>query len=128
MSSPNSVTTDRRARVAVLGLMVLTMTVALVAVTMVAPRAGGASVAHAAGSVAPPAAYYVAMGDSMAAGVGASDPAHDYVDVVYQHELVRYPGLQLVNISCSGATTGSVVNGPGCAYTTGTQPEMPKHS
>ena len=70
---------------------------------------------------APPVQYYVALGDSIAAGVGASTAANDYVNVVYQHELVSHPGLQLVNLACSGATTGSVINGPGCSYTTGTQ-------
>ena len=63
----------------------------------------------------------MALGDSVAAGVGASTPANDYANLVYQHELARHPGLQLENLACSGATTGSVINGPGCSYSTGTQ-------
>jgi lysophospholipase L1-like esterase len=68
-----------------------------------------------------PVQYYVAMGDSLAAGTGASTTANDYVSLVYQHELARHPGLQLENLGCGGATSASVVNGPGCSYTTGTQ-------
>lgn len=44
-----------------------------------------------------PVQYHVALGDSIAAGVGASTTANDYVNLVYQHELVSHPGLQLVN-------------------------------
>jgi lysophospholipase L1-like esterase len=79
---------------------------------------GGGSAAVAA---ATPTEYYVAMGDSLGAGTGASVPANDYVNVLYTHELALHPGLQVMNLSCGGATTGSVINGPGCSYTTGTQ-------
>jgi lysophospholipase L1-like esterase len=72
-------------------------------------------------AAASPAQYYVALGDSLGAGTGASTPSNDYVDLVYQHELASHPGLQLLNLSCGGATTGSVINGPGCSYSTGTQ-------
>jgi lysophospholipase L1-like esterase len=78
-----------------------------------------AGTAAAARSPAP--VYYLAMGDSMAAGTGASTTASRYVNVLYDHELTRIPNLQLDNIACGGATTGSVINGPGCSYTTGTQ-------
>jgi lysophospholipase L1-like esterase/ribosomal protein L24E len=73
-------------------------------------------------SATTPVTYYVAMGDSLASGVGATQPANDYVNLLYQHELTRYPGLQLVNLSCSGATTTNVLSGGGgCSYLTGTQ-------
>src|ERR1700735_271709 len=75
----------------------------------------------AAQAATTPVQYYVAMGDSLAAGTGASTTADDYVSLVYQHELARHPGLQLENLGCGGATTASVINGPGCSYTTGTQ-------
>ena len=65
--------------------------------------------------------YYVAMGDSLAAGEGTTQLANDYVNLIYQHELTRYPNLQLANLSCSGATTMSVLSGGGCSYTTGSQ-------
>jgi lysophospholipase L1-like esterase len=75
----------------------------------------------AAQAASTPVQYYVAMGDSLAAGTGATTTADDYVNLVYQHELARHPGLQLENLGCGGATTTSVINGPGCSYTTGTQ-------
>ncbi len=69
-----------------------------------------------------PVMYDVAIGDSLAAGVGASQPSNDYVDLLYQHELTHYPNLQLLNLSCSGATTTDVLSGSAsCSYTTGTQ-------
>ena len=78
-------------------------------------------VATAAQAASTPVQYDIALGDSLAAGTGASTPANDYVNLVYQHELARHPGLQLVNLGCGGATTTSLIKGPGCAYTTGTQ-------
>jgi lysophospholipase L1-like esterase len=80
--------------------------------------AGSPTTAQAATT---PVEYDVAMGDSLAAGTGASSTADDYVSLVYQHELARHPGLQLENLGCGGATTASVIHGPGCSYTTGTQ-------
>jgi lysophospholipase L1-like esterase len=81
----------------------------------------GAATRKAGATAAPAPQYDVALGDSIAAGAGASLPTDDYVTLVYQHVLSRYPGLQLVNLACSGATTGSMISGPGCSYTTGTQ-------
>jgi lysophospholipase L1-like esterase len=73
-------------------------------------------------SATTPVTYYVAMGDSLAAGTGATQPANDYVNLLYQHELTRDPSLQLLNLSCSGATTTDVLSGGGgCSYTSGTQ-------
>ena len=80
------------------------------------------SASSAVGSAAPPVMYDVALGDSLAVGVGATQPANDYVDLLYQHELSRYPNLQLLNLSCAGATTTDVLGGGGvCPYATGTQ-------
>ncbi len=75
----------------------------------------------AAATAAPKPLYYLALGDSMAAGTGASTTANRYVNVLYQHELARFPQLQLDNLACGGATTTSMINGPGCSYSTGTQ-------
>jgi lysophospholipase L1-like esterase len=77
-------------------------------------------VASAAGAPPKPV-YYLALGDSMAAGTGASTTATRYVNVLYQHEVGRFPTLQLDNIACGGATTTSMIDGPGCSYATGTQ-------
>ena len=70
---------------------------------------------------APPAHYYLALGDWLATGIGASSSANDYVNLVAAHEATRYPGLQAVDLGCGGATTVSMANGPGCSYTTGSQ-------
>jgi lysophospholipase L1-like esterase len=61
-----------------------------------------------------PLTYYLALGDSLAKGIGASNEAHDYVNLIYQHEAPRYPELRLSNLGCGGATTKSVIYGPGC--------------
>ncbi|HEY5108295.1 MAG TPA: SGNH/GDSL hydrolase family protein [Acidimicrobiales bacterium] len=83
----------------------------------------GAAVPATAASAAPAPApvYDLALGDSLAAGVGAGTTATRYANVLYQHELARFPTLQLVNLACSGATTSSVINGGGCSYASGTQ-------
>lgn len=66
------------------------------------------------------ARYHLALGDSLAAGVGA--PAgQGYVPRITAHELTRLPGLTLKNVSCSGATTTSLLNGGGCSYPEGSQ-------
>lgn len=87
--------------------LVLLAVLALVAVSVIAVPAAAQT-------------YYLALGDSLAAGVGASS-GHGYVDDVFAFEQQGLPGLQLVNLSCSGATTDSVIHGVGCAYNTGTQ-------
>jgi len=65
--------------------------------------------------------YYLALGDSLAAGTGAPSGA-GYVDDVFAFEQATHPGLTLENLSCGGATTDTMVNGGGaCSYTTGSQ-------
>jgi len=78
--------------------------------------AGASSAAPAKGRTE----YYLALGDSLAAAVGAST-GKGYVDDIYAKEHKRLKGLVLENLSCSGATTGTMLNGGGCSYTTGTQ-------
>jgi predicted esterase len=85
----------------------------------VAPAASAAAASGAAKAPAPH--YYLALGDWLATGIGASSSAGDYVDLVAAHEATRYPNLQAVNLGCGGATTASMADGPGCSYTTGTQ-------
>jgi lysophospholipase L1-like esterase len=80
----------------------------------------GAAVARVSPRTAP-TEYYVALGDSLAAGVGATTVAKGYVGDLYAHEHKTHRGLVLENLSCSGATTSSMINGPGCSYTTGSQ-------
>jgi lysophospholipase L1-like esterase len=58
--------------------------------------------------------YYIALGDSLAKGIGASGEELDYVSLIYRHEAARYDDLRLVNLGCGGATTRSLRFGPGC--------------
>lgn len=51
---------------------------------------------------------YLALGDSLAAGVGAP-PGEGYVDLVHAAVADGSPGLELVNLGVSGETTGSVL-------------------
>jgi acetyl esterase/lipase len=81
--------------------------------------ASAAAPAGAAKASAPH--YYLALGDWLATGIGASSSANDYVNLIASHETTRYPNLQAVNLGCGGATTASMADGPGCSYTTGTQ-------
>jgi lysophospholipase L1-like esterase len=86
--------------------------------------ATAASAATPKATKAPKVLYYMAMGDSLGAGQDASSPSTNYVSDLYRHELTRYPNLQLLNLSCGGATTSTLIHGqapPGCPFTTGTQ-------
>ncbi|MGZ4755618.1 MAG: GDSL-type esterase/lipase family protein [Acidimicrobiia bacterium] len=58
--------------------------------------------------------YYLALGDSLAANAGANPASNSYVNRLFQHEAARIPGLTLNNISCGGATTSSMFDGPYC--------------
>jgi len=58
--------------------------------------------------------YYVALGASLAEGIGASSPAKDYVSLIYGHEAPRYPSLSLKSFACGGTTTLAFIHGPGC--------------
>jgi len=64
--------------------------------------------------------YYLALGDSLARGLVAG-PGHGYVDDVLAFEQQTIPDLQLVNLSCSGETTATMMNGGICTYATGSQ-------
>jgi lysophospholipase L1-like esterase len=94
--------------------------VVLLLVAALAPLAGQASAATAPSALAPSAPVYLALGDSLAFGVGASDPeATGYVPLV--HDALRQrlpcrpggdgpcPELQLLNLSESGATTDTLL-------------------
>jgi lysophospholipase L1-like esterase len=84
------------------------------------PAQAATTSASASGRVTAPA-YQLTLGDSLAAGYAATSPAADYASLVAAHEASHIPGLQLENLACSGATTNSMINGPGCSYPTGTQ-------
>ncbi len=65
--------------------------------------------------------YYVAVGDSLAAGFMVG-PGHGYVDDVFNLEKTKIPQLELKNFACPGETTTSMINGGGfCGYHSGSQ-------
>ncbi|MGH3124058.1 MAG: SGNH/GDSL hydrolase family protein [Streptosporangiaceae bacterium] len=76
---------------------------------------------------APPATYYLALGDSLAQGVqpnaaGVSVVTRDgYADQVYAALHPSRPGLKLVKLGCPGETTTSMMNGGICRYRSGSQ-------
>ena len=76
---------------------------------------------------APPASYYLALGDSLAQGVqpnaaGVSVMTPDgYPDLVYAALRPSHPGLTLVKLGCPGETTVSMINGGICRYQGGSQ-------
>jgi lysophospholipase L1-like esterase len=64
--------------------------------------------------------YDLALGDSLAAGGGSPD-GKGYVVDLFDHEKSHDRHLVLENLSCDGASTTSMMEGPGCSYATGTQ-------
>jgi len=76
---------------------------------------------------APPATYYLALGDSLSQGVqpdpsGVSEPTQDgYADQLYTVLRRSQPGLRLVKLGCPGETTGSMIHGGICRYRGGAQ-------
>jgi len=70
---------------------------------------------------APSPSYYLALGDSLAAGyqpVSPLDRDQGYVARLYHGLATRIPNLDLENLGCDGATTTSLLTGVGsrCAY------------
>src|ERR1700722_13687076 len=76
---------------------------------------------------APPATYYLALGDSLSQGVqpdaaGTSvETGQGYPDQLYAMLHRSQPGLRLVKLGCPGETTGSMIGGGICAYAQGSQ-------
>ena len=67
--------------------------------------------------------YYLALGDSLAAGFqnGADDRTGGYVGAVRAAVEEREGPTELVNLACSGETTTSMLEGGGCTYDGGSQ-------
>ena len=76
---------------------------------------------------APPATYYLALGDSLSQGVqpnaaGVSTPTQDgYANQLYATLHRSRPGLRLVKLGCPGETTGTMIHGGICRYQGGSQ-------
>jgi lysophospholipase L1-like esterase len=100
-------------------------TLALAAALLLGLAAGAGLPAGAAGAAgAPPAparSYYLVLGDSIAFGFEASVPARSYVGILFNQELKQIPGLFPISYACGGATTASMIDGPACGSTTGSQ-------
>jgi lysophospholipase L1-like esterase len=69
--------------------------------------------------------YYVALGDSLAAGYqpdASIGPDQGYVPRVFQAFQAKVPNSELVNLGCGGATTTTLLSGGGaCDYDAGSQ-------
>jgi len=71
---------------------------------------------------APPASYYLALGDSLSRGVqpnatGASVKTPDgYASQLYAALRKHDPGLRLINLGCPGETTATMIHGGICSY------------
>jgi lysophospholipase L1-like esterase len=80
-------------------------------------------------AAAPPATYYLALGDSLSQGVqpdaaGFSvETADGYADQLYAdlRHGNGHPGLKLVKLGCPGETTSTMINGGICRYPDGSQ-------
>lgn len=91
-----------------------------------APHQPHQALAYAA---APPATYYLALGDSLSQGVqpdaaGASVETSDgYADQLYAalRHGNSHPGLTLVKLGCPSETTTTMINGGICRYQGGSQ-------
>jgi lysophospholipase L1-like esterase len=109
---------------AVLATLALTASLAAAAAGCSASATSGALNAH---HRAPPASYYLALGDSLSQGVqpdasGASDPtSRGYANQLYAVLRRDHPGLRLVKLGCSGETTASMIHGGICPYPGGSQ-------
>jgi lysophospholipase L1-like esterase len=72
-----------------------------------------------------PSFYYLALGDSLAAGYqpdSSISPEEGYVPRIYQALKAKVPNSELVNLGCGGATTTTFLSGGGaCTYDAGSQ-------
>jgi lysophospholipase L1-like esterase len=91
-------------------------TVTILALALVGPF-GSAS---GAGATTPVTTYYLALGDSLSTGGGATAGA-SYVDDIYAAEKSRLPGLELENLGCAGDSTTRMIHGGLCTYAQGDQ-------
>ena len=67
-----------------------------------------------------PPVYYVALGDSLAAGF-ASPTGEGYADDLLTYLQGTVPDIELVDLGCSGETTTSMIEGGTCSYAAGSQ-------
>jgi lysophospholipase L1-like esterase len=76
---------------------------------------------------APPAQYYLALGDSLARGIQPSSSGtlietnRGYADDLFAFYRLRHPSLRLAKLGCSGETTTTMITGGVCPYSFGSQ-------
>ncbi|WP_406830051.1 SGNH/GDSL hydrolase family protein [Pedococcus sp. KACC 23699] len=89
-----------------------------------APSASSRTTSPVVPPVLPSPGYYLALGDSLAAGFqnGVDHRTEGYVGAVRKAVDKRHQGpTELVNLACSGETTTTMLDGGGCTYDRGTQ-------
>ena len=103
-----------------------TIAVATVAATVAMAGGAPAFAAHRASSTTT-ASYYLSLGDSLAQGVqpnssGTSvETNQGYPNQLFAALRTANPTLKLVKLGCPGETTGTMINGGICTYSTGSQ-------
>lgn len=115
-----SVRASRRRLCAI--FIALAAVLAVPGVALAAPATPSAPAA--ARHVDKPAGYYLALGDSLAAGyqpTTGDDKDGGYVGLVQRVLRHTWRGTELVNLACSGETVVSMVDGGRCAYPEGSQ-------
>ncbi len=78
----------------------------------------GLGIPTAFAGAGPSPSYYLALGDSLAAGYQPDGSSRDegYVSQVHSALASRIPHLELRNLGCDGATTTTLMSVGGCGY------------
>jgi lysophospholipase L1-like esterase len=95
-----------------------------VAIAALAAILGLGMASASAAPAATPSNYYLALGDSLAAGYQpgqGTDPSGGYVGKVLIKERKTLGATSLTNLGCPGETTSTLINGGICNYTSGNQ-------
>ncbi len=109
------------------GILRLGLAVAAIAGTAALAACSGPAAPHQAPAKAPPATYYLALGDSLSQGVqpnaaGVSvKTRYGYPDQVYAALHRTRPALTLVKLGCPSETTSTMIDGGICRYQGGSQ-------
>jgi len=104
--------------------MLRRLAVSFIAVLALLVGSGPAQAAPSPTGTGHAAGWYLALGDSLAAGYQpgqGDDPSGGYVGHVRDALQQSAPKTSLVNLACSGETTSSMVEGGKCAYDEGSQ-------
>lgn len=104
--------------------MLRRLAVPFIAVLALLAGSGPAQAAPSPTGTGHAAGWYLALGDSLAAGYQpgqGDDPTGGYVGHVRDALQQSAPKTSLVNLACSGETTSSMVEGGKCAYDEGSQ-------